>query len=568
MNSLVCMSVLSLLLPTVSYSGNIYRSASAEYQNDYPGLDDYDEAHYNDISEKEADEENIVERADSTPVFVTSPKTFVVNEGDAIKLPCNVDNLENLLIIWKRGNRIIALGNKPYEDDDSRVKVEDTANGNTLVIRLSEEKDAGEYVCQVSAAQPVELKHTVKIVVRPEVKSIPQSGLIKVKSGESAELGCKVTRGSPEPDVVWKRKERPMPSGEKTLSGLSIIFPKTSRHHSGIYTCYADNGWRSPATATIRLDVQHSPEIEQEMMTVRNKEESDIKITCTIHASPIPTVEWYKNGERLMVKDNVISKRGNRHTLLLTEKLDKTGRYECKATNDLGEASAGLEVTGDGSYILQKFEELERTQETGNKVKEFVSTEDVKVIENVYNSDSVDDDQNIKGDMESNVAENIEIVPHIVLDSTEDVKEDDLGEASAALEVTGDDSNILQKFEEIEHTQENGNKVKEFDSTEDVKVIENVYNSDAVDDDQNIKGDMESNVAEHIVIVPHIEGPVSESLNSDNDDKIPDVTTSESSTESHKPSKSEKLMDTSNSIKLSGQLYLFLLQSVICTLWL
>ena len=75
-----------------------------------------------------------------------------------------IDVVESLLIICKRGNRIIKLGNKQYEDDDSRVQVEDTANGNTLVIRLSEEKDAGEYVCQVSAAQPVELKHTVKIV--------------------------------------------------------------------------------------------------------------------------------------------------------------------------------------------------------------------------------------------------------------------------------------------------------------------------------------------------------------------------------------------------------------------
>ena len=73
------------------------------------------------------------------------------------------------MIIWKRGNRIITLGNKPYEDDDSRIQVEDTANGNTLVIRLSEEKDAGEYVCQVSAAQPVELKHTVKIVGESKV---------------------------------------------------------------------------------------------------------------------------------------------------------------------------------------------------------------------------------------------------------------------------------------------------------------------------------------------------------------------------------------------------------------
>ena len=72
--------------------------------------------------------------------------------------------IENLLIIWKRGRRIITLGEKPYEDDDSRVEVEKTEHGFTLVIRLSEEKDAGEYVCQVSASKPVELKHEVKII--------------------------------------------------------------------------------------------------------------------------------------------------------------------------------------------------------------------------------------------------------------------------------------------------------------------------------------------------------------------------------------------------------------------
>jgi len=470
------MLVLSLLLAADRYTGKIFESGSAEYQNDYPGLDDYDETHYNDIIEKEAYEENIVERADSTPVFVTSPKTFVVNEGDAIKLPCNVDNLESLLIIWKRGNRIITLGNKPYEDDDSRIQVEDTANGNTLVIRLSEEKDDGEYVCQVSAAQPVELKHTVKIVVRPEVEPIPQSGLIKVNSGESAELGCKVTRGSPDPHVHWKRKERPMPSGENTLSGLSITFPKTSRHHSGIYTCYADNGWRSPATATIRLDVQHPPDVEMEMMTVRNKEESDIKITCTIHASPLPTIEWYKNSDLLMVKDNVISKRGNRHTLLLTGRQDRRGSYKCKATNVLGEASAVLEVTGDKSYILPKFEERERTQETGIKLDYLHSTEDIKVIEYVPNINLVDDVPNAQSDTESIEKENIALATHLV---------------------------------------------------------------------------------EH----------VSESQSNNSDDEISDVTTSESNTESQKASKSEKLRDTSASSKLTGQFYLFLLLSIFYTLW-
>ena len=35
-----------------------------------------------------------------------------------------------------------------------------------------------------------------------------------------------------------------------------LTFPKTSRHHSGVYTCSADNGWGSAAQARIVLDVQ------------------------------------------------------------------------------------------------------------------------------------------------------------------------------------------------------------------------------------------------------------------------------------------------------------------------
>jgi len=68
---------------------------------------------------------------------------------------------ENLIIIWKKGAKIVTLGDKPYEDDDKRIQVESVwreANktldadkvateekrvqvGNTLVIRLSEENE-------------------------------------------------------------------------------------------------------------------------------------------------------------------------------------------------------------------------------------------------------------------------------------------------------------------------------------------------------------------------------------------------------------------------------------------
>ena len=46
---------------------------------------------------------------------------------------------------------------------DPRVQLVKETNGNTLVISLAEEDDAGEYVCQVSTYKPIEIKHSVKI---------------------------------------------------------------------------------------------------------------------------------------------------------------------------------------------------------------------------------------------------------------------------------------------------------------------------------------------------------------------------------------------------------------------
>ena len=40
------------------------------------------------------------------------------------------------------------------------------------------------------------------------------------------------------------------------MKAEELTFPKTSRHHSGVYTCSADNGWGSAAQARIVLDVQ------------------------------------------------------------------------------------------------------------------------------------------------------------------------------------------------------------------------------------------------------------------------------------------------------------------------
>ena len=67
------------------------------------------------------------------------------------------------VIIWKKGDDIVALGSQIIKKDDLRVKLEETENGNTLVISLAEPEDEGTYTCQISANKPTELKHNIKI---------------------------------------------------------------------------------------------------------------------------------------------------------------------------------------------------------------------------------------------------------------------------------------------------------------------------------------------------------------------------------------------------------------------
>ena len=58
---------------------------------------------------------------------------------------------------------MLTLGANLLDKSDTRVALETETNSNNLVISLAEVKDEGEYICQVSAYNPIEIKHTVQI---------------------------------------------------------------------------------------------------------------------------------------------------------------------------------------------------------------------------------------------------------------------------------------------------------------------------------------------------------------------------------------------------------------------
>ena len=83
---------------------------------------------YENLPDNEKEDKYIVL---STPRFLSTPKTLLVNEGETIRLPCKVDRLEGFVMLWKKNKDIITVGDQII---DKSVRLEKTSNGNSIVI--------------------------------------------------------------------------------------------------------------------------------------------------------------------------------------------------------------------------------------------------------------------------------------------------------------------------------------------------------------------------------------------------------------------------------------------------
>ena len=108
-------------------------------------------------------------RVYETPEFVTNPQTLLVNEGDHIRLPCFVDRLEGFVLLWKKNQDIITVGHQLI---DKNVRLEESKNGNNIVIGPASPEDEADYTCQISSYKPSEIVHSVKIRGRRLLKAM------------------------------------------------------------------------------------------------------------------------------------------------------------------------------------------------------------------------------------------------------------------------------------------------------------------------------------------------------------------------------------------------------------
>eukprot|EP00090_Calanus_glacialis_P007213 TRINITY_DN15667_c0_g1_i4.p1 TRINITY_DN15667_c0_g1~~TRINITY_DN15667_c0_g1_i4.p1 ORF type:complete len:475 (-),score=83.63 TRINITY_DN15667_c0_g1_i4:269-1693(-) len=332
MKSLLIQFVL-LMIPLLAL-GLPYDSIEDLYSPEY----DYDE-------DNEVSEEGDVMKA---PGFVSETMNLVVNEGETIRLPCIVTRLQGFVLLWKKNDNIITVGDQILGNADSRYYLEAKENGNNLMISLAEPGDEGEFVCQVSAFKPTQIHHSVKIRVRPSIQTSPVKTLT-VKEGEEARLYCRVVAGNPKPKLKWRRKGGIMPTGDEEIMGEVIIFESVTRHYEGTYECVTEDDYGfEPITREVQLHVEYAPVIEQEQTYIKTEAGEEIHVTCVVHAYPEPQVEWEKDGQPIDEHSDgfVINRSGDRHNLiLLVVKKEFFGDYSCRAGNELGVATKSAHVS-------------------------------------------------------------------------------------------------------------------------------------------------------------------------------------------------------------------------------
>ncbi|XP_022916883.1 limbic system-associated membrane protein-like [Onthophagus taurus] len=295
------------------------------------------------------------------PNFVTPGQTYRIATGSTVVLPCRITEPGSYVLAWKRGIAVLTAGPVKVTPDPrvSLLPGSSTGNANlpgipgfsggsySLELKHVRPQDAGDYVCQIGTMEPREITHTLEILVPPRIHYVSHTGSLDVLQGATVKMECRAS-GNPVPTVAWTRKNNVLPSGERTVQGLSLAIQHADRHSAGQYQCSAGNGVGEPDTKHITLNVLYAPEVETERSVVHTGIGLEALLVCIVHAEPSPQVLWFKDTAQLGTTEQHASHaRGNRYTLVIRNVTAADfGNYSCVASNVHGKNRGHLSLTG------------------------------------------------------------------------------------------------------------------------------------------------------------------------------------------------------------------------------
>jgi len=295
------------------------------------------------------------------PVMLSSSHNYQVLRGSNVFLECKVSNLGSAVVLWRKGDRILAAG-KHLVRKDGKVTVTEE---NELELHDVVEEDAGRYMCEVDVGlggKSREVTHSVQILVAPVITKWDLSR--EATAGDDVVISCEAT-GNPTPRISWRKHQ----DGRVLIpdsSGQKLVLRNVGRRETGLYICRADNSVDAGVEKVTRITVHYAPEMSMEevwhprpLLPKKGVHEPrhklargtfEVRLVCAVQAHPPAQVVWFYNRTtRLSTSDklNLEERKGGGGTLTLPNlTYNDFGLYTCRSANILGREERSVEISG------------------------------------------------------------------------------------------------------------------------------------------------------------------------------------------------------------------------------
>uniref|UniRef100_A0A3Q3NR77 Roundabout, axon guidance receptor, homolog 3 (Drosophila) n=2 Tax=Labrus bergylta TaxID=56723 RepID=A0A3Q3NR77_9LABR len=290
------------------------------------------------VGEKDSDPAELV--VFERPVFIKQPVNQVVLADDTVDFFCEVHGDPTPTVRWRRDEGELPRGRFEIRSD------------NSLRLTQVRGEDEGTYTCvSENSVGKAEASGTLQVHVPPQIVVRPRDQI--TAPGRTVTFLCG-TKGNPPPAVFWQREgsqillfpiQEPSQSGRfsVSLSG-ELTISDVQVEDSGYYICQAISVAGSILTKAL-LEVESAPSdrvppiIRQGPANHTLAPGSTTQLHCHIMGNPIPSIQWEKDGQRILGNDGRISLMDNGTFQITNLQETDSGVYTCVASSSSGETS-------------------------------------------------------------------------------------------------------------------------------------------------------------------------------------------------------------------------------------
>uniref|UniRef100_A0A7N5ZTB5 Roundabout, axon guidance receptor, homolog 3 (Drosophila) n=1 Tax=Anabas testudineus TaxID=64144 RepID=A0A7N5ZTB5_ANATE len=290
------------------------------------------------VGEKDSDPAELV--VFERPVFTKQPVNQVVLADDTVDFFCEVHGDPTPTVRWKREEGELPRGRFEIRSD------------NSLRLTQVRAEDEGTYTCvSENSVGKAEASGTLQVHVPPQIVVRPRDQI--TAPGRTVTFLCG-TKGNPPPAVFWQKEgsqillfpiQEPSQSGRfsVSLSG-ELTIADVRVEDSGYYICQAISVAGSILTKAL-LEVESAPSdrvppiIRQGPANHTLAPGSTAQLHCHIMGNPIPSIQWEKDGQRILGNDGRISLMDNGTFQITNLQETDSGVYTCLASSSSGETS-------------------------------------------------------------------------------------------------------------------------------------------------------------------------------------------------------------------------------------